>query len=52
MQDFSEAQFKYMYIPLKLEVPKIFLKYLENIPSTVSFICENVGIVTQFHPNL
>lgn len=52
MQDFSEAQFKYISIPLKLDVPKVlgfFFKYPENTQSTDSFICENVLIVKQFH---
>lgn len=30
MQYFSEAQFKYIYITLKLEIPKVFLNYPEN----------------------
>lgn len=34
MQDFSEAQFKCIYIPLTLEVPQGFLDYSENTPST------------------
>lgn len=34
MQDFSEAQFKCISIPLTLEVPQGFLDYPENTPST------------------
>ena len=30
MQYFSEAQFKYIYITLKLEIPKVFLNCPEN----------------------
>lgn len=37
MQDFFEAQFKCIHIPLTLEVPQGFLDYSENTPST-SFV--------------
>lgn len=37
MQDFSEAQFKCIHIPLTLEVPQGFWDYPENTPST-SFV--------------
>lgn len=50
MQDFSEAQFKYIYIPLKLEIPQGFLDYPENTPSTN--FTHNVFTVEHSPPNL
>lgn len=50
MQDFSEAWFKYISIPLKLEIPQGFLDYPENAPSTD--FTPKVSAVEQSPPNL